>query len=585
MSYNWPKQFYIPVILYVYTFVTGDCVLAGTLYLCVTLCSYHFHQYLSIHTYIFILLATLFLNLVAFGKLLIMLYAYDCVLYVGDFIIFKFSSTSFGYLGFVFTKINMSFFFLTLWVGFFVNIFLYIYMRAELLVERFVFFLNCFIISMSILLLSSNWLTLLLGWELIGVSSYLLINFWTLRVSTFKSAFKAFIFNKLSDFSLLTSLIIFSQITLEYSFSVLFLSKPLFLVYTNVFFNCNHMTLFCFFLMISAYCKSAQFGFHIWLPDSMEAPIPASALIHSATLVSAGIFLLLKFWSFIKYCYILYYFILFWSSFTALYGALIAISQTDLKKILAYSTISHCGYLMCSLFLENYLLTILYLYIHGVFKAFSFMALGNIIYSFAGVQDLTKVSNIFFFKKANFFFLTFSLLNLSAFPLTIGFFFKHLFIVNFFALSCNMFFLILLFCTSSIGFVYSFRILWNLFFSYFKFSFEKHSLFFINYQNVYIYNLWNIDYVISVILFFGLTCSLFIIFYIYYLLGSYYSPSSNLVTLHTTLSSLKLFLLFYNYLYIYYVYIFIKQNHQRHFFAQNNYTYIGIFPTLSLLIL
>lgn len=218
---------------------------------------------------------------------------------------------------------------------------------------------------MVLLLAGNSFSTVLLGWELIGSFSFLLINFWTTRVSTFKAALKAFFFNKLSDLALLILLILFFFYFSSGQSSNLNLIMSAYNVKLWVLgLEFNFVNIFLFFLSICCFCKSAQFGFHVWLPDSMEAPVPASALIHSATLVSAGIYLFGRVPSYILDDFF-YSYISIFSSFTAFYGGIIAAYQTDLKRVLAYSTISHCGFLFFILTLDNYYNLFIYLHLHG----------------------------------------------------------------------------------------------------------------------------------------------------------------------------------------------------------------------------
>jgi len=156
-------------------------------------------------------------------------------------------------------------------------------------------------------------------------------------------------------------------------------------------FNFQYLNILSICLLLCAFIKSAQFGFHIWLPDSMEAPVPASALIHSATLVSAGIFLILRFYSLFEILSYSKYIMVFVGSFTACYGGWVSSFQTDIKRLLAYSTISHCGFLvvLCGLFNLNWVLS--YLYIHGFFKALTFMCAGNIIRFSKNIQDYRRM--------------------------------------------------------------------------------------------------------------------------------------------------------------------------------------------------
>lgn len=363
---------------------------------------------------------------------------------------------------------GLSYITLTLSIGVWASLFAFSYMRSEPRIYNFIVLLYFFLLSMVLLLCSSNFCSLLLGWELIGCFSFLLINFWTTRIATAKSAFKAFTFNKLSDLCLLTCFII----SLHYlpGFSLSELNNFSYLLVLNVYvFNLKISLANIFFslIMVGSFCKSAQFGFHVWLPDSMEAPVPASALIHSATLVSAGIYLMGRFWTFsslsgISLC------ILTHSSLTALYGGVVAAYQTDLKRILAYSTISHCGFMFCSLSLNNVLITLLYLHLHGWFKSLSFMCVGNIIFKSNGYQDSRRMGGLLNTCSLEFLVLLVSLSSLASLPFSLGFFNKHFLLVvlqnNSFEILPFMF----LTLASFTGIFYSFNILKSVFWGPFK---------------------------------------------------------------------------------------------------------------------
>lgn len=227
---------------------------------------------------------------------------------------------------------------------------------------------------------------------MIGLTSFLLINFWQTRVGTLKAAFKAYSFNKFSDSSLLLGLayfyLLFGDLGLRAGqLSILpatsLLDSSLLLV--------SPVDLASFFFISAAFVKSAQLGFHVWLPDSMEAPVPASALIHSATLVSAGIFLLVRLQSLTEISGYAATVIPLVGSVTAFVGGFSALFQTDLKRILAYSTISHCGFLFVLLSLGTLEHTLFYLYVHGFFKASSFLCVGSILRLTHGYQDLRRM--------------------------------------------------------------------------------------------------------------------------------------------------------------------------------------------------
>lgn len=187
----------------------------------------------------------------------------------------------------------------------------------------------------------------------------------------------------------------------------------------------SYADVFLVCLTIASFCKSAQFGFHFWLPDSMEAPVPASALIHSATLVSAGIYLLLRFNSVLLVSGFSYTLIAMVSSFTAFYGAIIAAFQTDVKKILAYSTISHCGMLVFSTLMNSPYITLFYLFAHGFFKSINFMCVGNFIQYSNNYQDTSRMGRYFSSFRFEFFFFCVTLFNLSSAPMFFCFFSKH----------------------------------------------------------------------------------------------------------------------------------------------------------------
>lgn len=329
-------------------------------------------------------------------------------------------------------SVSYSFMLLTVTIAMFVYIYVYSYFRYDANVERLILFINCFVISMVLLVVSGNLFVFFLGWELIGLTSFLLINFWSTRISTLKSAFKAYTFNKFSDVSILISCIL--SLILVNDVSIITFNNQI-SFYQNYYivllgYDVSIIEIISFFFISAAFVKSAQFGTHIWLPDSMEAPVPASALIHSATLVSAGVFLLLRFSPLFEISTYALYVIPFIGSFTAFFGGICAAYQSDIKRILAYSTISHCGFLMVSYSISVPEYTILYLYIHGFFKAAVFLCAGNIIRFSRNYQDFKRMG--LFFKSLPFeFYASFvCLMNLCGLPFTIGFYIKHLLIVG-----------------------------------------------------------------------------------------------------------------------------------------------------------
>ena len=368
-------------------------------------------------------------------------------------------------------SISYSFMFLTLTIAVFVYIYAFSYFRYEPNVERLILLINCFVISMICLVTSGNFFVLFLGWELIGLTSFFLINFWSTRISTLKAAFKAFVFNKFSDVSLLIGIfIIFFCINdiniISFNHQISNYNN----FYINILdYNLPLVEVISFFLIACSFVKSAQFGFHIWLPDSMEAPVPASALIHSATLVSAGVFVLLRLSNLFEYSLYSYYVVPLIGSFTAFFGGLCSVYQSDIKKILAYSTISHCGFLMVcySTYIPEY--TILYLYIHGFFKAAVFLCVGNIIRFSRNYQDFRKMGGFWKYLPFECFSSFICLINLCGLPFSIGYYIKHLLLVGVYMNNYYLYFVFTNILGGAIfGLIYSYRLFYYVFFDFKK---------------------------------------------------------------------------------------------------------------------
>lgn len=323
-------------------------------------------------------------------------------------------------ISFALTPLSFSFSFLVLIIGLATNIYILNYFKGEADEGGFIFWINSFIISMLILVLSNNFFTLFMGWELIGLTSFFLINFWQSKRSTLKSSFKAFSFNLVSDLLLLGALVIFYYLTNTTDISIF-----LYLVSWGGLTNINLINLGIGMLIGCASIKSVQIFGHLWLPDSMEAPVPASSLIHSATLVSAGIYILVRFNILIN-VYSWNNFLINLGALTAVYGGIVAASQTDMKKLLAYSTMSHCGFLMVLVAFSNFFILIVYLFLHGLFKASTFFCSGSFIRVY-GTQD-TRIMG-----GAQRIFLLDSILlllcggNLCGLPFTIGLLYKSYF--------------------------------------------------------------------------------------------------------------------------------------------------------------
>jgi len=380
-------------------------------------------------------------------------------------------------------KLSITYVMLILSIGLCVLLYTFSYFRYEPHVERLFLFINLFMISMCILVVGGNLFVIFLGWELIGLTSFFLINFWSTRIGTLKAAFKAFVFNKVSDLGLLL-FIIFSLITTGES-NVLILNS-LFInfvdVHVQIFgISISYIEIFFFFLTVSAFIKSAQFGFHIWLPDSMEAPVPASALIHSATLVSAGVFLFLRFSHLVELSTLILNCCVLISSLTAAFGGVSACFQSDVKRILAYSTISHCGFLIFLACLGNLEVTLLYLCVHGFFKALVFMCVGNVIRFARNYQDFRYMGGFASYLPVETFLMLIGLLNLAGLPFSFGFVIKHYTLLSMFGVT-NILVKINLLVGMFSSLIYSYRIYYYVFFDTKKakksiyFAASKHTL-------------------------------------------------------------------------------------------------------------
>lgn len=325
-------------------------------------------------------------------------------------------------INFKINSLNFLFLFLVSVIGFATNIYIFNYFRYEERGEDFVLLVNWFIFSMIFLVIGNNFFTIIIGWEMIGLTSFLLINFWKFKITTLGCSFKAFVFNKISDVFLMISFCIMWNV-----YKVNNVDSLLNLISFNYGTNDVNLKFSALSLLICSSIKSAQIIGHLWLPDSMEAPVPASSLIHSATLVSAGIYLILKFqiiFSVTNFLEIIFYL----GSITACYGGLVAASQTDMKKLLAYSTISHCGFIVASISLNNFIITIIYLYLHGLFKASTFFSAGSII-KYNNTQDM-RLMGMNKNQVFNTITLIISATNLGGLPFTFGYLYKQTFLMS-----------------------------------------------------------------------------------------------------------------------------------------------------------
>jgi NADH-quinone oxidoreductase subunit L len=312
-------------------------------------------------------------------------------------------------------------------VSFLVHYYSISYMKDEKSFNRFFIYTNFFTFSMLLIVLSNNFFQLFIGWELVGLSSYLLIGFWTRKDSAIKANYKAFLVNRVGDIGLILGLclIFISYNTTNYN-EVFQLKDIINNTNINIFgYTFNTLSLICLLLFIGAMAKSAQVPLHFWLPDSMEGPTPISALIHAATMVTAGIYMVARLSPLYVLAEDVSLFILYVGSITAFFLGIVALVQNDIKRIIAYSTISQLGYMTAALGASLYSLAIFHLITHAFFKALLFLCAGSIIIKCHHEQDIRKIGGLRRFMPITYMAFLYASLSLIGFPLTSGFYSKE----------------------------------------------------------------------------------------------------------------------------------------------------------------
>jgi NADH-quinone oxidoreductase subunit L len=260
------------------------------------------------------------------------------------------------------------------------------YMSKDEKYTKYFEYFNFFVFSMLLLVMSGNFLVMFFGWELVGLSSYLLISFWSEKKSASKAGNKAFILNRIGDFGFLIGLMMILNYFETFNFLSIFEdtlnTRP------------ENLDLMILFLLLGAFGKSAQFPLFSWLPDAMEGPTPASALIHAATMVTAGVFMLVRISPLLQFSEIGSITIISLGLLTALISAFAAINQDDIKKVLAYSTISQLGFMFIAIGAGAYVAAIFHLVTHAFFKALLFLGAGAVIHEMHHEQNIYKMGGL-----------------------------------------------------------------------------------------------------------------------------------------------------------------------------------------------
>lgn len=300
------------------------------------------------------------------------------------------------------------------------------YMSEDPHLSRFMSYLSLFTFFMIILITADNFIQLFLGWEGVGLCSYLLINFWFTRVQANKAAIKALIINKIGDYTLFIAILLIFFTFKSVNYSTVFLLVPFFLEKKIFlfFYYFKLIDVICFFLFIGAVGKSAQIGLHTWLPDAMEGPTPVSALIHAATMVTAGIFLIIRCSPIFEYSPIVLNIITIIGALTAFFAASVGLVQNDIKKIIAYSTCSQLGYMTFVCGTSNYSTGLFHLANHAFFKALLFLSAGSIIHSLSNEQDIRKMGGLVNIMPFTYAMFLIGSLALAGFPFLAGFYSK-----------------------------------------------------------------------------------------------------------------------------------------------------------------
>ena len=310
-------------------------------------------------------------------------------------------------------------------VGFVIHIYSIGYMHDDPEYARFFSYLNLFIFSMLVLVAAADFFFLIVGWALVGLASYLLIGFYKEKTSAVLAARKAFVMNVIGDVGMVIAAFVIFESFGTLNFIEVFAAAPgTFRV------NDDQILLITLLLLVGAFAKSAQLPLHTWLPDAMEGPTPVSALIHAATMVTAGVYLIAR-------CHVLYelapftmYLIAAIGVLTAIFAGTMGMLQYDIKRVIAYSTMSQLGYMFLAMGIGVYSLGMFHLMTHAFFKALLFLAAGSVIHAMDGEQDIRKMGGLRKVMPLTHGTFLIGALALAGFPLTSGYFSKEAIILS-----------------------------------------------------------------------------------------------------------------------------------------------------------
>lgn len=331
-------------------------------------------------------------------------------------------------IGFLIDSLTAIMMIVVTFVSLMVHIYTIGYMHDDPGYKRFFSYISLFTFSMLMLVMSNNYLQLFFGWEAVGLVSYLLIGFWYTRPTAIVANLKAFLVNRVGDFGFLLGISAIAATTSSLDYSTVFqiapsLTESMLSISSDI--QVPLLTFICIALFVGAMGKSAQVPLHVWLPDSMEGPTPISALIHAATMVTAGIFMVARMSPLFELSETALMFIMMIGAITAFFMGLVAIVQDDIKKVVAYSTLSQLGYMTVALGVSAYSLAIFHLYTHAFFKALLFLAAGSVIIAMHHEQDIRKMGGLWKRMPVTYFTSLIGTLALIGFPAFSGFFSKE----------------------------------------------------------------------------------------------------------------------------------------------------------------
>ena len=286
--------------------------------------------------------------------------------------------------------------------------------------QRFFSYLSLFTFMMIILVTADNFLLMFVGWEGVGVCSYLLVSFWFTRIAANQSSLSAFLTNRVGDCFLTIGMFAILWSFGDINYFLVFSLSP--------FFNENIIIIVGICLLIGAMAKSSQVGLHVWLPMAMEGPTPVSALIHAATMVTAGVYLLMRVSPLIEYSSIVLLVILWVGAITTVFSSLVGLFQQDIKKVIAYSTMSQLGMMVIAVGLSSYTIALFHLVNHAFYKALLFLGAGAVIHAVNDNQDFRKYGGLITYLPLSYSIMLIASLSLVAFPFMTGFYSKDLII-------------------------------------------------------------------------------------------------------------------------------------------------------------